>query len=93
MDKPLNASDLNRLRRDGRQLDAAASVGKAGLTPGMAGQVCSLLDHHELVKVRIPAADKAGRTEMAEELARQTGATLIDLLGRTVLLYKPAQGD
>jgi RNA-binding protein len=91
MDQQLTSADLKRFRRDGRRLGVTASVGKAGLTDALAGQVRSLLDHHELVKVRVPPADKAGRMEMADELARRTGSTLIDLLGRTVLLYKPPQ--
>ncbi len=89
MDKPLTSSDYSHLRSEGRRLTVTATVGKAGLTEAVALQISTLLAHHELVKVRIPPSDKAGRAEMAQKLAAKTAATLVELLGRTVLLYKP----
>jgi RNA-binding protein len=91
-DQP-SASEVSQLRREGRQLGVSVNVGKAGLTDALARQVSSLLEHHPLVKVRLPATDKAERAQMAEDLAARTHSTLIDLVGRVVVLYKPLERD
>ena len=93
MDKPLAPSEQKTLRREGRGLDVSVRVGKAGMTDALTRQVAGILEHHPLVKVRLPAADKPQRAQMAEELAAKTGAALIDLVGRMVVLYKPAPRD
>ena len=89
MDNESTASQLKLLRSEGRALRVSASVGKAGMTDAVAGQVAALLGHHHLVKARLPAASKSQRVEMAEELAARTGSTVIDLVGRMVVLYRP----
>jgi RNA-binding protein len=45
------------------------------------------LETHELIKLKIPADSSAGRKSLGLELATLAGAELIQVLGRTVLLY------
>ena len=42
-----------------------------------------------LVKVRVERSCPLSRKEAAPELARATNSPLIQILGRTVLLYRP----
>ncbi len=61
-------------------------VGDAGITDGVLRALDEALRSHELVKVRMrqPADKKA----MAAALGSATGATLLGLIGHTVLLYR-----
>ncbi len=88
MDNQLNSSKLKELRQTGRELIEMASVGKAGLSDALVQQVATLLELHELVKVRVAADNKEGRLQAAAELAEKTHSTLVELRGRMALLYK-----
>jgi RNA-binding protein len=67
-------------------MEPSVFVGDAGITEGVLRALDEALRSHELVKVRMrqPADKKA----MATELALATGATLLGLIGHTVLLYR-----
>ena len=47
-----------------------------------------MLAQREMVKVRLPVG-AADRREMADSLAVRTGASVVVVVGRTVLLYRP----
>ncbi len=66
-------------------------MGDAGITDGVLRALEEALVCHELVKVRMrqPADKKA----MAAELGAATGATLLGLIGHTVLLYRAKLED
>ncbi len=80
------------LRGLGHHLDPVVLVGKEGLTDGLVGATAAALEQHELIKVRF--SDNAGdRHELAAELAVRAGATLIQVVGRVALLYRPRAKD
>ncbi len=76
-----------KLRALGHHLEPVVIVGQAGVTPGVVAAVEQALEDHELVKVKI-AEGPENRHEAAEHLARESGAELVQLLGRTALLFK-----
>jgi RNA-binding protein len=68
-------------------LSPVVQVGKDGVTPPLLAQIEAALLAHELIKVRLTRPeDKHGS---AEELAEQSGAMLVGLIGHTVILYRP----
>lgn len=76
------------LRSLGHHLEPCLIIGKQGVTPNVIKQICQSLKAHELVKVKIPQMDVAEeRLEIAEQLAKSTRASLVQVLGRMVLLY------
>lgn len=79
------------LRGKGQRLEPAVFVGDAGITDGVLRALDEALRAHELVKVRMrqPADKKA----MAAELGAASGATVLGLVGHTVLLYREKSGD
>ncbi|HSG88670.1 MAG TPA: YhbY family RNA-binding protein, partial [Pseudomonadales bacterium] len=77
------ASDQRRmLRRIGHHLQPVVIVGDEGLSSGVLKETERALDDHELIKVRLPAADKDMRRAMGEALCAATGAVLIQSIGR-----------
>jgi RNA-binding protein len=83
------ATPLRReLRGHGHALRPLVQVGKGGVTKGLLGQLAQLLFDHELVKVRIAAECPVDRFAVADELGAQAGTNVVQILGRTVLVYK-----
>ncbi len=86
--KPLSGAAVRHLRGLGHALDPVIALGKAGITEAFVAETKRALVKHELVKVRVQGEAPVDRKEAAAEVAAQTGAELVQVLGRTFLLYK-----
>ena len=89
--KSLTGRQRRELKGRAQQLEPAVFVGDAGITDGVLHALEEALRSRELVKVRMrqPSDKKA----MAAELGAATGATLLGLIGHTVLLYRAKPDD
>ena len=85
----LDGKRRRRLRALGHHLAVVVQVGHDGVTAGVLAALEQALWDHELVKVKLAAENRETRKEQAEALASNTGAEVAQVLGRTVLLYKP----
>jgi len=63
-------------------------MGHKGLTEAVVKETSSALLTHELIKVRLLGDDKEILEADAEAIAFQTGAALIDRVGKVAILYK-----
>jgi RNA-binding protein len=77
-----------RLRAHGHALKPLVQIGKGGVTKAVLAQVEQALLDHELVKVRIGTEAPIDRFAAADELAERPGTQVVQILGRTVLVYK-----
>ncbi len=87
----LTGKQARHLRGLGHHLRPAAFVGRDGLTPAVVAAVDAVLAETELVKVRVGQGCPADRRAVAEALSAATGAAVAQVLGRTVLLYRPGE--
>jgi RNA-binding protein len=85
---PPTGSGIRYLRGLGHHLDAVVQVGKDGITDALVAATSEALRTHELIKVKVGTESPIDRKEAGPELAARTGATLAQVLGRTLLLYK-----
>jgi RNA-binding protein len=76
------------LRGRGHALKPVVIVGDKGLTATVLGEVENALGHHELIKVRLRAGDRALRDDMIHELCNSSGADLVQRTGNIALLYR-----
>ncbi len=67
------------------------AIGSAGLTDAVVAEIDNALNHHELLKLKLPAADRAQRDRLLQEICGQTRACLVQLIGRTGVIYR--RGD
>ena len=79
------------LRGQAHGLKALMQVGGRGVTPALVAELDAVLERHELVKVKVGAEDREARDAMIAELAGQTGAALVQRIGHTATLYRPAR--
>ena len=86
----LTGKQRRYLRAQAHHLDPILQVGKSGVTENLVEQVRLALEAHELIKISILQNCDQDRHEVAEQLAGGTGADLIQVLGKTVVLYRPS---
>lgn len=87
--KPLNKATLKNLKSIGHRLEPIVTIGASGVSASVIEETNRALHDHELIKIKIPAGSKDERTHQARLLATQSQATIVQLIGRTALLYKP----
>ena len=85
----LSETQKKYLRGLGHSLKPIVMVGDAGVSPGVLAELDTCLDHHELVKIRVKAGDRAVRDEVILELARRSSATVVQRIGNMALLFRP----
>jgi RNA-binding protein len=66
-------------------------VGNSGLTDAVLAEIENALEHHELIKVRVSGQERADRKAMLEQIATQTGADLVQVIGHIGGFYRPAK--
>jgi RNA-binding protein len=84
----LNGKQRRFLRGLGHHLEAVVQVGKDGLSEGLIGALDVALQQHELVKIKLGESVGGERRVLAQALAEAGASELVQVLGRTVLLYR-----
>lgn len=79
------------LRSEAHHLDPIFQVGKGGINDHMIKSISEALEVRELLKVSILTNNDDDKHAVAEELAEGTGAELVQLIGKTVILYKESR--
>lgn len=85
----LTGKQRRHLRALGHALAPVAQVGKGGLSDAVVKAIDAALADHELVKIKLLETLDVDRDEAASQLAERTGSQVAQVLGRTVLLYRP----
>jgi RNA-binding protein len=85
---PPSGKGIRYLRGLGHHLNPVVQIGKEGITDAVVTATREALTAHELIKVKVGSESPVDRKDAGPELAERTGATLAQVLGRTLLLYK-----
>lgn len=89
----LTSKQVRHLRSLAHHLKPVVLVGGRGVTPQVVDKVKEELDNHELIKVKHASDDRDERRGDLELLATETGAALVQTIGRTGVLYKARKKD
>ena len=84
----LDASLRKRLRAIAHHLDPVVSIGDGGVSPGVIDEANRALRDHELIKAKVHSEDREDRRQLGEALCEQTGATIVQRIGKTLVLYR-----
>ena len=84
----LNERQKRHLRGLGHALKPVVITGNAGLTENVLAEIDQALTHHELIKVRINAADRDERAAMIETICAQTQGQAIQCIGHILLIFR-----
>ncbi|AFD00909.1 putative RNA-binding protein containing KH domain, possibly ribosomal protein [Methanocella conradii HZ254] len=86
----MDTKRILELRGQAARLEATTHVGKGGVTTTLIEEISRQLKDNKLVKVKLlkSAVEETPRKEIAEKLAKETGAELIEIKGNTVVLFR-----
>ena len=90
-DVMLTGKQKRFLRALGHGLKPVIQVGKSDVSEALIRETGEALASHELIKVKVLESCMMDRHSVAEELCNACQADLAQVLGRTLLLYKPAK--
>jgi len=81
---------LYRLKAEANQLAPILNIGKNGVTDALIEELNKQIKANRLVKVRVLKSAEDGKDlkDIAEEIAAATRSNLIEVRGRTVVLYR-----
>ena len=91
MSTVLTSAQTRFLRGQAHDLKAMLQVGGKGITDALVAEVQLALEHHELIKVKVGGADREQRDAMIADLAERADAALVQRIGHTAVLYRPAK--
>ncbi|PLX87022.1 MAG: ribosome assembly RNA-binding protein YhbY [Desulfuromonas sp.] len=89
--KKLTGKQARYLRGLGHHLNPVVMIGKEEVSAAVLAATEEALVAHELIKVRLQEGCLSERKNVAEELAAATGAAVAQILGSTILLYRPTE--
>ena len=84
----MDTSFRKSLKAQAHHLKPVVLLGAKGLTKSIIAETDVALFAHELIKVKINGAEKDDRMSMANELCQQLHATLVQVIGNTVIIYR-----
>lgn len=85
---PLSQTQQRRLRALGHKLRPVVIIGNAGFSDAVRQELEQALAHHELLKVRVNAADRDERRRIILALCEQAQAQVIQHIGHVALIYR-----
>lgn len=85
---PPDRDTRRHLKRIAHHLDPVVLVGDHGVSAALVAETQRALADHELIKVRIHAADRQARAGMAQALAEACDASVIQSIGKVTVLFR-----
>ncbi|MEB3100745.1 ribosome assembly RNA-binding protein YhbY [Ferviditalea candida] len=87
----LTGKQKRYLRSLAHHLDPIFQVGKGGVNDNLIRHVGEALEARELIKVSVLNNCMEDRNVIGEELAQGTDAELVQVIGKTIVLYKESK--
>lgn len=74
-------------------MDSIFQIGKSSVTPEVTAAVAEALDARELIKITVLKNCLDDGRSIAEVLAERTHAEVVQVIGKKIVLYKPAKDE
>ena len=86
----LSIQERKRLRQIGHALNPVVMIGDKGLSENVIEETNRVLNDHELIKIKVSGEDREVRAAAITEIAKVTGAEVVQTIGKIALIYKKA---
>ena len=86
--KQLSGKQKRYLKGLGHHLSPLILIGKEGISQGLIEAAILELRNHELIKVKIGNNSDVNKNDAVPALTTATGSELVQLIGKSLLLYK-----
>ncbi len=74
-------------------LEAIFQIGKSSLTPELTAAVAEALEARELIKISVLKNCADDSRELAQILSERTHSQVVQVIGKKIILYKPAKDE
>ena len=89
----MTPAQRRQLRARAHGLKPVILVGDAGVSDAVLAETDRALRDHELIKIRLPAADRDAREQMAERLCERLGAEQVQAIGHMRVIFRAKPQD
>ena len=87
----LSTKQKQYLKGLAHSLKPVVQRGNNGLTEGVMAEIDLALEHHELIKVKIPTDDREQKRLICDAISREAKAVNVQLIGHTLVLYRQSE--
>ena len=81
------------LRKIAATIDPIFQIGKSSVTPEITSAIAEALEARELIKITVLKNCFDDCRDVAETLAERTHSEVVHVVGRKIVLYKPAKDE
>ena len=78
-------------RSIGHKLNPVVSIAENGLSEGVQSELERALEDHELIKIKVSVGDNSEKKSLIDEICSSLKAELVQSIGHTALIYRPAK--
>ena len=72
-------------------LKPVIQLGANGLTEGVMAEIDVALNHHELIKIKIPTDDREEKSLIIKAIVSETNSEKIQTIGHMLVIFKPSE--
>ncbi len=87
----LSNEQKKHYRSIGHSLKPVVTIAGNGLTENVLAEIERALTDHELIKIKLVIEDRETRKQAIEEIRNQTQSTVVQEIGKVVLILRPAK--
>lgn len=84
----LNNKQIQHLKGLAHSLKPVVLLGNNGLTEAVVAEIDYALNHHELIKIKIPTDDRENKALIVDAIVRETKGNKVQVIGKTLILYR-----
>lgn len=89
----LSGKQKRHLRSLAHHVDPIFQVGKGGVNDHLIRHIQEAIEVRELIKITVLNNSGEDRQEVGDELAEKSGAELVQVIGKIVVLYKESRDN
>ncbi|ASP47292.1 ribosome assembly RNA-binding protein YhbY [Cognaticolwellia beringensis] len=87
----LNNKQIQYLKGLAHSLKPVVMLGNNGLTEAVVAEIDYALNHHELIKIKIPTDDRETKALIVEAICRETNSTKVQVIGKTLVIFRQTE--
>lgn len=79
------------LKTKAHDLKPVILLGANGLTEGVVAEIDGALNHHELIKIKVPGEDREQKVLIMDAIVRETKAEKVQVIGKILVLFRQSE--
>ena len=84
----LTNQQKKKLKAFAHSLNPVVRIGQLGLTDSVLDEIESAISHHELIKIKVAAADRAEKNSLIKTISEKTQSDIIQQIGFVAVFYR-----